>query len=237
MAWHLTNRCSGHHLLLFGAVGLARGLSCSAAPWKLSASGGAAELPGVRGRWQLVVRSVRFSLSALALAAVSVACTTEAPILEEIAAPEGTKGRANDSPVAVSVSRTACFGLCPEYSVTIYGNGDVWYTGTRHVAVSGVMRNRVQMQDVLALYRALQTSGFFGFEESYCLCAADCSETHLRLEATNESKTVRSSHRAFCQDEADMKRVEQLYALASKIDDVSGAAFWVGAEEADDDAV
>src|SRR2546430_1156203 len=39
--------------------------------------------------------------------------------------------------VIITLKRTVCYGTCPDYELTIYGNGTVVYEGYRYVAVTG----------------------------------------------------------------------------------------------------
>lgn len=54
--------------------------------------------------------------------------------LEPVPLTELTRIRADDS---VTLERTACFGKCPEYSVTLRGDGVVSAKGERNVASAG----------------------------------------------------------------------------------------------------
>ena len=39
--------------------------------------------------------------------------------------------------VVITLERTACFGVCPVYKLTIYGDGRVLYDGIRFVRTEG----------------------------------------------------------------------------------------------------
>ena len=67
----------------------------------------------------------------------------------------------------ISLSRSACFGTCPGYSVEIRGDGSVFYQGGDYVAVSGNHRSSVSMDEVRSLFDAFGKSDFFWTFDEY----------------------------------------------------------------------
>jgi hypothetical protein len=55
------------------------------------------------------------------------------------------------SEFAITMRRGACFGRCPQYSVTVDGGGNVDFTGTRFVNASGSHHGKADMSAVAAL--------------------------------------------------------------------------------------
>lgn len=55
------------------------------------------------------------------------------------------------SEFAITMRRGACFGRCPQYSVTVDGGGNVDFVGTRFVSASGSHHAKADMSDVAAL--------------------------------------------------------------------------------------
>ena len=51
-----------------------------------------------------------------------------------LAAPAPTPDYAS---LVITLERTACFGTCPIYKLTVYGDGRVEYEGERFVTVTG----------------------------------------------------------------------------------------------------
>jgi hypothetical protein len=74
--------------------------------------------------------SIRMLTAALGLFA-AVAC-----------APVDVSGgaQADPNPVLISLSRTACFGFCPDYTVTISGDGQVTYVGRNFESLGNIYR-------------------------------------------------------------------------------------------------
>lgn len=52
--------------------------------------------------------------------------------------------------LVVSLERTACFGACPQYSVSLYRDGIVAYEGVRFVKVRGKRMARLTPEEAAA---------------------------------------------------------------------------------------
>jgi hypothetical protein len=71
-------------------------------------------------------------------------------------------GRADGSAFrSVSLERTACFGSCPVYSVSIEADGTVRYNGIEHVAKLGMQQSQVGSEGMARLRTELQNAQFF----------------------------------------------------------------------------
>ena len=67
----------------------------------------------------------------------------------------------------IRLERTACFGSCPAYSVTIDAQGNVTYYGKDFVRVKGRQRDRIPVAEVRALLDTAERIGFFEMREHY----------------------------------------------------------------------
>lgn len=72
-----------------------------------------------------------------------------------------------NAPVVVTLERTACFGTCPVYTVTILEDGTVIYNGADHVAVTGEQITSIEPETVAALVAAFEEAGYFDWDEAY----------------------------------------------------------------------
>ena len=70
----------------------------------------------------------------------------------------------------ITLERTACFGTCPAYHVTLYGNGTVVYEGESFVAVNGAQKSQVDPQAVKGLVDEFYNVGFFSLRDRYEKC-------------------------------------------------------------------
>jgi hypothetical protein len=69
--------------------------------------------------------------------------------------------------VTITLERTACFGTCPVYTVTIDAQGNVVYTGTRFVRVIGQKTGRAPVARVAAILKLAETIRFFDLNDRY----------------------------------------------------------------------
>ena len=67
--------------------------------------------------------------------------------------------------VVIGLERGPCYGTCPVYGVTIYGDGTVRYNGTNHVRVKGSQTAVIAPERVKALIDEIERSGFFNLRD------------------------------------------------------------------------
>jgi hypothetical protein len=70
-------------------------------------------------------------------------------------------------PVAVTLQRGACFGKCPQYSVVLFEDGTVVYTGIANVSKIGVYEFKVEADAVERITDIAKASGYFDWSENY----------------------------------------------------------------------
>jgi hypothetical protein len=120
-------------------------------------------------------------------------------------------------PVRITMARTACFGVCPVYTVTMRGDGSVSYEGTAHVRVTGKHAWTIEPIAVLALARDIEKAGFFEMKDEYTAPVTDLPTTTVTLAMGARSKTIKDYYSA----PAALKEIE------AQIDKVSGARDYV----------
>jgi len=69
--------------------------------------------------------------------------------------------------VAITLERTACFGTCPIYTITIYENGDVVYDGKNFVEVMGEQKSQIDPAIVVQMVKSFEDAGYFDWKEAY----------------------------------------------------------------------
>jgi Domain of unknown function (DUF6438)/Ankyrin repeat len=67
----------------------------------------------------------------------------------------------------IKLERTACFGECPVYTVSIDARGNVTYEGTRFVRVVGRQTDRIQISRVAVFLENAERIGFFDLRDQY----------------------------------------------------------------------
>ena len=53
--------------------------------------------------------------------------------------------------VVITLERTLCYGLCPNYKLTIFGDGKVVYEGKNFVKVTGIQTAQISQNKVKEL--------------------------------------------------------------------------------------
>src|ERR1041385_7939969 len=69
--------------------------------------------------------------------------------------------------VAITLERTACFGTCPVYTITIYDNGDVVYNGEKFTDVTGEQKSQIDPAIVAQMVKSFEEAGYFDWKEAY----------------------------------------------------------------------
>ena len=127
---------------------------------------------------------------------------------------------------AVKLERTACFGECPVYSVTVDAGGNVTYDGKRFVRVEGRQTDRIPASRAARLLATAERIGFFELRDRYrTIRNPDGTETTV----TDLPTTVVTITRA-----GQSKRVEDyigapqgLKELEQEIDETARTTRWI----------
>jgi hypothetical protein len=117
----------------------------------------------------------------------------------------------------ITLERTACFGACPVYSVSIDAKGNVTYDGTKFVRIVGRQTDRVAVPRVAALVQAVDRIRFFELEDKYHQMITDLPTTFVTVTRDGRSKRVEDYFGA----------PESLKELEREIDQTAGTARWI----------
>lgn len=129
---------------------------------------------------------------------------------------------AASTPFRVRLERTICYGLCPEYVVTVRADGRVVYVGRRGVLVRGVRRARLGPTAMRKLRRAVSSTDVFRLDSRY----EEMSVTDLpsaKLTVQVGSRTKRIYHYL-----GDFTAPEKLTRLECTVDRILRTRRWVG---------
>ena len=138
-----------------------------------------------------------------------------------LAALTAVQGRAPE-PARIVMSRTACFGSCPVYTVSLSGDGAVRFDGLRDVRVSGTHKWQIDAAAVEALAADMERAGFFEMRDQYSGNVTDLPTTIVVLTRGSRTKTIRDYVGA----------PGALKELEARIDQVSGAKGFVSLDAA-----
>ncbi|HZB27348.1 MAG TPA: DUF6438 domain-containing protein [Gemmatimonadales bacterium] len=128
----------------------------------------------------------------------------------------------------VTLERTACFGRCPVYRISVSPSGEVFYEGRAHVRHLGEARGQVPAERVHALLSELERAGYFSFATRYAAAEPACGRyaTDLPTAITTvrlNDRSKRIVHDYGCGDAPGALRV-----LERRIDEVLNSGQWTG---------
>ncbi len=130
----------------------------------------------------------------------------------------------------IELQRTACFGACPIYTVTVHGDGSVDYKGIRYVAEVGMRHSKISSDAVKFLSGAFERVPFMTLQDSYASKEDGCTELWtdnpsliIRLKSSTKNKQIR--YYAGCHGVKDIPAINW---LAATIDIVAKTEQWVG---------
>jgi len=132
-----------------------------------------------------------------------------------IASVAQSKGKPAD--FSITLERTGCLGTCPDYTITISGDGTVQYEGRFYVGVKGVHQNTIPLSAVQQLIQRLKNEDFYHWSEGTDLCV-DYPETKITATLNGKKKQVIEG----CSSPG------RVLNLADHIDKLSGAKAWIG---------
>jgi len=127
----------------------------------------------------------------------------------------------------ITLERTVCFGFCPVYTLTIYGDGRVEYEGQQYVEVTGKQTAVLTPEQVKELVNDFENANYFDMEDEYIAPVTDLPTTITSITLDGKFKTVRNY--GGCLSESPVKAPQALCELETKIDELTNSIQWVGA--------
>lgn len=158
-----------------------------------------------------MLKTVRWTL--FAMAAALAACATPA-------GPSHPDAPAYSAEGTLTLERTRCFGFCPDYTVTINGEGAVRYEGRAFVGVTGVQTAQADPVETARLFSRADEIGFFGLRDAYRANVSDLPTATITYVRAGQRKSVLDYGGAM------VGMPDSVRALQDEIDRVAGAARW-----------
>lgn len=129
---------------------------------------------------------------------------------------------AQEPEVAITLERTACFGTCPVYTVTIYADGTVVYNGGRFVDVTGEQTTSIDPETVQQLIDGFEAAGYFDWGDTYTdMYVTDLPTITTSVTRDGETKTI-------TRYAGDNTAPTALPYLENWIDRMTNSAQWTG---------
>jgi hypothetical protein len=144
--------------------------------------------------------------------AAGLALIVSTPLATSRAAPQ-----AIPEDFVIKLERTACYGRCPVYVVSIDARGNVTYEGTRFVKVAGRQTDRVPASRVAALVETVDRIRFFDLDDKYRQLITDLPTTFVTVTRDGRTKRIEDYFGA----------PKSLKDLERQIDDAAQTARWI----------
>jgi hypothetical protein len=91
----------------------------------------------------------------------------------------------------VEISKTACFGRCPVYTFTLYGDGTASFHGKRFVEPEGKHTRTYAADTVNAVFNELIKADLYQYEEEYTEEVTDLPTTYLSFQHEGKEKKIK----------------------------------------------
>lgn len=94
------------------------------------------------------------------------------------------------SDLFIKLERTACFGTCPVYSVTLDAKGNVTFESSNADRTVVRHTDRIPVSEVAALHATARRIGFFELRDSYRAMITDLPTTYVTITANGQTKKI-----------------------------------------------
>ncbi|HYX30979.1 MAG TPA: DUF6438 domain-containing protein, partial [Pyrinomonadaceae bacterium] len=138
-------------------------------------------------------------------------------------------GKQNPSNDQITLERTACFGSCPVYKLTIKSDGGVTFDGARFTKTIGVATGKISPAEFRSLVSEFEKLDYFSLSDAYMPGTKECPQRITDMPSANTSirlngRTKSVAHYYGCGNEGVLAK---LTALENKIDEVVGTQKWI----------
>jgi hypothetical protein len=134
-------------------------------------------------------------------------------------------GSAEDNPLVARMSRTACFGTCPIYEVSVYADGTVEYEGHRFVKDEGKRTAKLTQSQLAQVRAAFEKAGFLKLEGDFaCYEMTDMPSANVTYRDGDTERTIHHYHGC-------RSAPETMSVLEKRLDELLGTRRWVGSPE------
>jgi hypothetical protein len=124
---------------------------------------------------------------------------------------------------SIKLSRSACFGTCPSYTVVIQGDGKIEFHGGDYVSIPGNHQTRIAPEAAARLLERFRAAEFFEFKDKYLSSVTDNPTYCLELVIGGKQKTITD----YVGTWVGMPTL--VSELEDAVDDAAGTDRWVSA--------
>jgi hypothetical protein len=128
-------------------------------------------------------------------------------------------GNLNDT--IITLERTACYGKCPVYKLTVYGSGAVIYEGKDFVRTTGKAEETISQEQIKQLVSEFEKANYYSLNDNYMEVAiTDLPYVNTSIAMDGKTKSIKH----YC---GDISAPEQLTELENRIDEIVNTDQWV----------
>lgn len=121
----------------------------------------------------------------------------------------------------ITLSRSACYGKCPNYEIEIHGDGTVLYEGHSSVGTRGERKNRISHASLVKLVDVFRKADYFSLAAGYVSGVTDNPTYVTSMSFDGVSKSVLD----YVGRSAGMPPA--VSDVETAIDQLSGASTWI----------
>lgn len=92
--------------------------------------------------------------------------------------------------LAVSLTKTACYGQCPVYNFKLYSDCTATYNGTAFTDKIGDWKSKLTKKQFNSIIAEFKRSDFFEFKDRYYSEISDLPTTYLYYSDSNRDKKI-----------------------------------------------
>lgn len=159
---------------------------------------------------------VFFALLVVAAGACKSKSVTQTPVPEVRPQVEPIDEMPKRASVFFEMKRTACFGTCPIYNVTIMDNGEVYYEGKNFVDKIGNYHTTLDNANLQKIRDKIVAINYFSFQDEYDSPITDIPSVYTTVNYGGQTKTIHDRHKG-------PRELDELYAL---VDEILDACTW-----------
>jgi hypothetical protein len=93
--------------------------------------------------------------------------------------------------VSFRIARTACYGTCPVYTLTILKNCRMLLTAEENLKLNGTYQGKLSKTEMKRLAALFEEKKFFGFKDQYTSTLTDLPTTYLYFSNQAQDKTIK----------------------------------------------
>ncbi len=159
-------------------------------------------------------------------AAVLVSVMVLMTLANSTIASPSSRDIADDKTLVMTMSRSTCFGTCPDYTVRLYEDGTLEYEGRRFVKMKGSRKKTLDSATVQRVQQALVDSGIQQLEADCCSCQESTDNPTVVITMITDTQRKTVDHYHGC-----TKAPAWLGKLEDRLDSLLGTDEFVGTLE------